>query len=215
MIKKISSVVFMAIFLVAAINGQSANVEKENLPAEKSPLSYGIVVDNSGSYRMIFETIIKSVNQIVEANEASDETFIVRFTDASKISLIQELTSSKDDLQSAADSMFVEGGLTAILDSVDFSAKYLAKEAANDRRKVLILITDGEDRKSQAKIEAVTKFLKEEKIQVFTLGVADGKGYKNLLEKLAKETGGKSFIVEKRSEIEAVIKQLTAAVRAR
>ncbi len=215
MIKKISSLVFIAVFSVIAASGQTTNPPKENAPVEKPSLSYGIVVDNSGSYRMIFETVIKSVNQIIEANNAEDETFLVRFVDASKISLIQDFTSSKGDLQSAAEGMFIEGGQTAILDGVYFSAKHLAeKDISTTQRKILILITDGEDRKSGSKIEEVLKFLKDEKIQVYTLGLSDGKIYKNLLEKLAKETGGKSFIVEKRSEIEAIVKQLTTAVRA-
>ena len=212
MIKKISSLILTAVFLVIVAGGQSA---KENAPLEKPPLSYGIVVDNSGSYRMIFETVIKSVNQIVAANSADDQTFLVRFVDASKISLLQDFTSSKDELQSAAESMFIEGGQTAILDGVYFSAQHLAESnVAANRQKILILITDGEDRKSATKIEEVLRYLKEEKIRVFTLGLSDGKVYKTLLERLAKETGGKSFIVEKRSEIEAVVKQLTAAVRA-
>lgn len=215
MIKKISTLVFIAVFSFIAANGQTPDTPKENAPVEKPSLACGIIVDNSGSYRMIFETVIKSVNQIVEANSVDDEAFLVRFVDASKISLIQDFTSSKDDLQSAAEGMFIEGGQTAILDGVYFSAQHLAeKDVSANRRKILILITDGEDRKSAAKIEEVLKFLKDEKIRVFTLGLSDGKIYKNLLEKLAKETGGKSFLVEKRSEIEAIVKQLTVAVRA-
>ncbi len=211
MIKKISSLVLITFLSFLVAHGQAA---KENTPVEKPSLSYGIVVDNSGSYRMILETVIKSVNQIIESNGADDATFLVRFVDSTKISLMQDFTSSKDELQSAAESMFIEGGQTAILDGVNFSAKYLAEnDVSANRQKVLILISDGEDRKSQTKIEEVLKLLKDEKIKVYTLGLSNGKIYKNLLEKLAKETGGKSFIVEKRSEIEAVIKQLTAAVR--
>lgn len=213
MLKKVSAIIFTAVFFAVAAVGQTPKAEI--IPVEKTPVSYGIVVDNSGSYRMIFETIIKSVKQIVEAQNTEDEAFLVRFVDAGKLSVIQDLTASKEELESAADDMYIEGGQTAILDGVYFSAKYLAgQNVPANRRKVLILITDGEDRKSTAKIEDVVKFLNDEKIRVFTLGVSDGKIYKTLLEKLAKETGGKSFIVEKRSDIEASIKQLNTAVRA-
>jgi len=215
MIKKISTLIFVTLFSIAVASGQSPTTAKGNIPLEKPSLSYGVVVDNSGSYRMIFETVIQSANQIFKANNANDEAFLVRFVDANKISLVQDFTSSKEELQSAAESMFIEGGQTAILDGVYFSAKHLAeKDASENRRRFLILITDGEDRKSATKIEEVLKFLKDEKIQVFTLGLSDGKIYKSLLERLSKETGGKSFMVEKRSEIEAIVKQLTVAVRA-
>jgi Ca-activated chloride channel homolog len=210
MVKKISSLVFITVLLIVNGIAQEKSVVKETGQLEKPSLAYGIVVDNSGSYRMIFETVIKSVNQIIDANGTDDETFLVRFVDTNKIALIQDFTSSKDELRSEAESMFIEGGQTAILDGVYFSAKHLAdKEILPGTRKLLILITDGEDRKSAAKIEDVLKFLKNEKIQVYTLGLSDGKIYKGLLEKLAKETGGKSFMVEKRSEIGTIIKQLT------
>jgi Ca-activated chloride channel family protein len=165
---------------------------------------------------MIFEEVIKSVNAIIQSASLDDEGFLVRFIDSKNISLIQDFTSSKEELQSAAEGMYIEGGQTAILDGVYFSAKHLAENNASqpNRRKILILITDGEDRKSAAKIEEVLKFLKDEKIQVYTLGLSDGKVYKNLLEKLSKETGGKSYIVVKRSEIGTIVKQLTAGVRA-
>lgn len=214
MLKKISSLIFVSVLLAVAANAQTVNTVKETAPIEKLALSYGIVVDNSGSYRMIFEEVIRTVNQIIEANNPEDETFVVRFINTDTISLLQDFTTDKEELRSAAGEMFIEGGQTAILDGVYFSAKHLADASQPKRRKVLILITDGEDRKSQAKIEDVVKFLKDEKIQVFTLGLSDGKIYKNLLEKLAKETGGKSFIAEKRSGIQAIVKQLTDAVRA-
>jgi Ca-activated chloride channel family protein len=213
MISKFSIFIFITLVSIVA-HGQSPNVSKENAMVEKNALSYGVVVDNSGSYRMIFETIIKSTNQIFEAKGANDEAFLVRFVDADKISLVQDFTTSKDELQSASEEMFIEGGQTAILDGVYFAAKHLAENASANRRKILILITDGEDRKSAAKIEQVLKFLRDEKIQVYTLDLSDGKIYKSLLEKLAKETGGKSFLVEKRSEVEAIVKQLTNAVHA-
>lgn len=213
MLNKILSLIFVAMWFAVAASGQAVSTDKKVVPTEKFALACGIVVDNSGSYRTIFEEVIRTVNQIIEANDPEDETFLVRFVDTDSISLIQDFTASKEELQSAAEEMFIEGGQTAILDAVYFSAKHLA-DAAPKGRRVLIVITDGEDRKSTAKIEDVLKFLKNEKIQVFTLGLSDGKIYKNLLEKLTKETGGKSFNAEKRSGNEATVKQLTAAVRA-
>ena len=214
MIKNFSFIVFAVVFSTFAATAQEPNAAKENSAIEKNALSYGVVVDNSGSYRQIFETVIKSVGQIAEANEANDEAFLVRFVDNSHMSLLQDFTRSKSELQSAAEEMFIEGGQTAILDAVYFSARHLAEAGAADRRKVLILVTDGEDRKSRTKIETLLNFLKGEKIRVFALGLSDAKVNRGLLDKLAKETGGKSFIVEKPAERETLIKQLNSAVRA-
>lgn len=216
-IEKTLPVLFAAILFVSSIAGQSPAVVKKEKPREKTFLSYGIVVDNSGSYRMILETVIRSANQIIEANTADDKAFLVRFVDSGKISLMQDFTFSKAELHSAVEEMFIEGGQTAVLDAVYFSAKHLAadKDAPHNQRKALILITDGEDRKSASELDAVLDYLKDEKIQVYTLGISEGKVYRKILEKLAKETGGKSFIAEKSSDIETNVKQLTAALRAR
>lgn len=217
MIKKIPLIIFALLLSFVVCNGQVTNKDRQTNQTENSPLSYGIVIDNSGSYRVIFEQVLKAANEIIESNESDDEAFVVRFVDSDKIYLLQDFTSSKDDLLSATEDLFIEGGQTAILDAVYFAAQHLAENenARENRRKVLILITDGEDRSSRYKIGEVLKFLKDEKIQVYTLGLSAGKVYKNLLEKLAKETDGKSFIAEKRSDIGATVKQLAAALRER
>lgn len=214
--KRIFLTVCTFIAFAIGIFAQESKPAKEIVAMEKTPISYGVLVDNSGSYRTIFETVVKTVDKIFEANETDDEAFLVRFVDSTKISVMQDLTNSKDELRSASDELFIEGGQTAILDGVYFAAKYLAAQnVADNRRKVLILITDGEDRNSTAKSEEVLSFLKKEKIQVYALGLSDGKIYKGLLDKLAKETGGKSIAVEKRGELESYIKQLNTAIRAR
>lgn len=207
--------IFVSILFAAAVNGQIAAETTKKLPAAKS-LDYGLVIDNSGSFRTIFEEVIQTARTIAESNNPDDQTFVVRFVDSSKIHLMQDFTASIDELQTAAEEMFIEGGQTAILDSVYFSAKHLAenKPASSGRERILILITDGEDRQSAAKIEDVIKFLKTEKIKIYALGLSDGKIYKNLLEKLAKESGGKSFMVEKRSELKNIVKTLIIAARA-
>lgn len=214
MLKKIFSVAAVSVLLFAVAAGQTANAGKETSAVEKKPLSYGLAVDNSGSYRTIFETVIGAANQIFEAHDSDDTAFLTRFIDSDTMSLLQDFTASKAELQAATEDMFIEGGQTAILDGVLFSAKHLVEFSPPNRRRALIVITDGEDRKSAAKIEEVLKFLKTEKIQVYTLGLSDEKIYKSLLEKLAKETGGKSFMVEKRADIKNIIKELTAALHA-
>lgn len=217
MVKKFFFIIFFSILLFAA--NAFAQDKKPNPPATDAKtvaVSYGIVVDNSGSYRMILDSVIETVHNIVEENKADDETFLVRFVDSSKMDLTQDFTASKDQIHEAADNLFVEGGLTAIYDAVNFSAKHLAENTKQDanRRRILILITDGDDRASKSKIEDVLKFLKDEKIQVFTVGLADGKVFSKNLNRLAKETGGKSFEPKKRAEIASAVKELAAAMRA-
>ena len=213
--KKILLTGFAWILLAASANGQIADAGKEKSSSAAKPLDYGLIVDNSASMRPLLEEIIKAARAVIESNQPNDRAFVVRFVDASKTSVVQELTDSNEELLSAVENLFVEGGQTAILDSVYFSAKHLAENepASPGRARVLILVTDGETGKSRTKIEDLLKLLKSERIKIYALGISDEKIQKSLLEKLTKETGGKSFTVEKRSELKNIVRELIIAVR--
>ena len=216
MTKKILTVGFLLCLSIVNSVGQDKDAGKLKKETAQISISYGIVVDNSGSYRMLLDGIVEAVKNIVNENKADDETFLVRFVDTDKIYLSQDFTPDKSQVRDAADEMYIEGGKTAILDAVYFSAKHLSAKAnaESNRRRALILITDGDDRQSRVKIEEVLKFLKDEKIQVFSIGLSDEKVYTKLPDKLAKETNGRFFTPKNRAEIPAVIKELTAVIRA-
>ena len=207
--------IFVVLFLCCAALVRAQ--EKTVAPTEtaKGNLSYGIVADNSGSYRLLLEKVIGTIKQIAESNSPGDETFLVRFVDSEKISIAQNFTDQPDLIGDAADDLFIEGGLTAILDAIYTSAKYLDENAKTGaRQKFLVLITDGEDRASRMKIEEVIEFLKEKQIKVFALAIADEKVSQKVLDKLTKETGGKKFAPKTKAEIEAATRELVAALRA-
>ena len=216
MTKKTLAVVFLLSLSIVNLFAQDKNASKLKNETVPVSVSYGLVVDNSGSYRTLLEGIIETVKNIVNDNKADDETFLVRFVDTDKIYLSQDFTSDKNQIRDAADEMYIEGGKTAILDAVYFSAKHLSAKANAEpnRRRALVLITDGEDRQSKLKLEEVLKFLKVEKIQVFSIGLSDEKVHTKLLDKLAKETNGKTFTPKNRAEIQTVIKELTTIIRA-
>ncbi len=214
MTKKILTVGFLLCLSVVNSVAQDKNAGKLKNETVQVSVSYGIVVDNSGSYRLLLDGIVEAVKNIVNDNKADDETFLVRFVDTDKIYLSQDFTPDKNLIRDAADEMYIEGGKTAILDAVYFSAKHLSANAESNRRRVLVLITDGDDRQSKVKLEDVLKFLKGEKIQVFSIGLSDEKVYTKLLDKLAKETNGRFFTPKNHAEIQTVIKELTAVIRA-
>jgi len=216
MTKKILTAGFLLCLSIVNSFGQDKGAGKLKNETVRVSISYGIVVDNSGSYRMLLDGIVETVKNIVNDNKADDETFLVRFVDTDKIYLSQDFTPDKSQIRDAADEMYIEGGKTAILDAVYFSAKHLSAKAnaESNRRRALVLITDGEDRQSKVRLEEVLKFLKDEKIQVFSIGLSDEKVYPKLLDKLAKETNGRFFTPKNRAEIPAVIKELTVIIRA-
>lgn len=184
---------------------------------ERSPVSYGLVVDNSGSFRTLLDRVVTAAAEVVEENGAEDEAFLVTFVDTPKIVLRQEFTNRKSELHDAVQNMFIEGGQTAILDAVKSAADYLSQNArtGDGRLRSLVLVTDGEDRASVSKIEDVLKTLKEHNIRVFVVAMSDTKILTKLIDRLAKETGGAVVVSKTRTDLGTAVKQISAQMRTR
>lgn len=193
------------------------DVEGQDPRTSVRPLSYGIVVDNSGSYRTVLERVIRFSHSIKDRNNEGDETFLVSFVDSRRIKVRQELTASKDDLGEAIDNMFVEGGATAVLDAVRFSLDYLSAniKERNGREAAILLISDGDDTASSAKLEAVVAFAKEANIRIVVVGLSDEKVNAKLLDRLAKGSGGTAFFPRTPKEMTEMVERVAAALRGR
>lgn len=197
---------------------------------EEVPISYGLAVDTSGSLRPQLQQVIDAAKTVINSNKEGDETFLVRFIDSEKIETVQDFTSNKTDLLDAIDSFYVEGGQTAIVDAVYLSAEHVAQYKKGDdndrRRRALIVITDGEDRGSFYKKEQLFAKLREEDVQIYVIGFVgelDKEGgfirkspreeAMNLLNRFAKETGGRVFYPESLAELPKIAEEIVRDMR--
>jgi len=185
------------------------------------PLSYGLVIDGSGSMRSQINEILGAAGRIVSSNRPSDETFVVRFVSTDKIYVQQEATSNKTALFKALDQFYIEGGLSAVVDAIYLSAQKLAelKDTGQLRRRILILVTDGEDRVSFYKQDKLFELLGENNIQVFTIALTNelkpssrDKAMK-LLTRLALDTGGRTYFPDSKTDIERVAAEIINDIR--
>src|SRR5829696_10524107 len=62
------------------------------------PTNYGIVVDNSGSLRSQLEKVVEAGKILIATNKPADESLIIRFVSRDKITIEQNFTSNKTDL---------------------------------------------------------------------------------------------------------------------
>ena len=195
------------------------------------PISYGLVVDNSGSMKSQLEKVIDATRTIIEQNKPGDETFLERFVGTDEIAILQDFTANKEDLVDALDKMHTEGGQTAVLDAVFLAAEHVGKHKKGDplndkRRRALILVTDGEDRSSFYKQAELFEFLRENDVQIYVIGFvneleAEGSFIRksskdkavNLLNKLATETGGRAFYPTSLSELPGIADAITKDLR--
>jgi Ca-activated chloride channel family protein len=202
----------------------------ETFSREEVPMSYGLAVDTSGSLRSQLQSVIDAAKSIIGSNKAGDETFLVRFISSDKIETVQDFTANKDLLMDGLDSLYIEGGQTAIIDAVYLSAEHVAeyKKGGDDdrRRRALIVITDGEDRNSFYKQEQLFARLREEDVQIYVIGFVNELDKEsglirksprdravNLIEKLASETGGRAFFPQSISELPQVANEIIRDLR--
>lgn len=194
------------------------------------PTNYSLVIDNSGSLRMQLEKVIEAGKIIVNTNRADDETSIIRFVSSDKIEIVQDFTPNKTDVLDALDNLYTEGGQTAIIDAVYLAAEKVTeyeKSRSDDRkRRALILVSDGEDRDSFYKEQQLFELLRESDVQIFTIGfvgeLSKEGGFiskspqskaKAFLERLATETGGKSYFPTAIGELPTIAGDIASELR--
>jgi Ca-activated chloride channel family protein len=210
-------------------NGQPQTVQF--VTTEEVPISYGLIVDNSGSLRTQINQVIEAGKTIVDSNRPGDETFVVRFVSSEEIKIMQDFTPDKQAVHDALDDMFVEGGQTAVMDAVYLSAEHASGHKRGNplddkRRRALILVTDGEDRASFYKQDQLFEALKESDVQIYVIGfvnelekergfISKSKRDKavSLLDRLAKETGGRAFYPNSLSELPQIAQEITKDMR--
>lgn len=197
---------------------------------EEVPISYGLAIDTSGSLRSQLNQVLEAGKTIINSNKSGDETFLVRFISSDKIEEVQDFTSNKDDLLDSLDTFYTEGGQTAVVDAVYVSAEHVAEYKKGDtndrRRRALIVVTDGEDRGSQYTQEDLFQRLREEDVQIYVIGFVnelDKEGgiirksprekAVNLINRLAKETGGRAFFPESLSELPQITNEIIRDLR--
>jgi Ca-activated chloride channel homolog len=197
---------------------------------EEVPVTYGLAVDTSGSLRSQIQSVIDAARVIIASNKRGDETFIERFISSDKIETVQDFTADRNLALDGLDSLYVEGGQTAVIDGVYLAAEHVAEYKKGDqndrRRRALIVITDEEDRNSFYKQEQLFSRLREEDVQIYVIGFVNelekegGLVRKsprekavNLLNRLVTETGGRAFFPQSLSDLPQIANEIIRDLR--
>jgi len=132
------------------------------------PVAMGIIIDNSGSMREKRAKVNQAALNLVRSSNPKDEVFIVNFND--EYYLDQDFTNNLLKLKEALEKIDARGG-TALYDAVVASADHLKRNARLEK-KVLFIVTDGEDNASNETLEQAVKHLQEENgPSVYAIGI--------------------------------------------
>ncbi len=180
---------------------------------EDIPVAMGIVIDNSGSMRDKRPQVNAAAINLVKSSNPQDQVFVVNFNE--EYFLDQDYTGSVPKLKDALERIESRGG-TALYDAVVASADHLKKSGALEK-KVLLVVTDGEDNASRESLEQTLRRLEEKNgPTIYTIGLLaeeHGKRARRALREMAEDTGGVSFFPKDLDEVQAITTQIAHDIR--
>ena len=199
------------------------------------PLTIGLLVDVSGSQRNLIEIERHAASSFfASVLKKKDVAFLVSF--GASQDLLQDLTGSPRLLQDGLSRMKLNTGFaginsgpvptmnhargTVLYDAVYASSNdILSKEVG---RKALILITDGEDEGSTETEKSAIEAAQKADSIIYGILYVDRQFYgrmsvgysgASVLKKMADETGGRLFEVDRKNSLESIFEQIQQEMR--
>jgi len=109
-----------------------------------------------------------------------------------------------------------EEGTTAIWDAIALTSRQVLAKTQDQRRRAIILLTDGLDTASRLKrSEAVNEVLAAEAV-VYAIGIGDSKGEgvnKGAVREIAERTGGRAFFPKKTDDLQSAFAEIERELR--
>jgi Ca-activated chloride channel homolog len=187
----------------------------KNFRREDVPVSMGILIDNSGSMRDKRQKVAAAAKALILASNPQDEDFIVNFNDDAFLD--QPFTSDVKKLSSVLDKLDARGG-TAMRDAIRMSIAYM-KEKGTREKKVLLIVTDGNDNMSEILPDQLMREVRESDVLIYSIGLLneeeprDAAAAKKALRALAEASGGLDYYPKDLSEVEKITPQVAHEIR--
>lgn len=187
---------------------------------EDVPVTLGLVVDNSGSMREKRAQVNAAALTFVKTSNPQDEVFVVNFNDEFYLDLDKDFTNDPKELQEALERIDSRGS-TALYDAVIGSLDHLRK--GHKDKKVLLVITDGDDDASRKSFEYTIKAAQQSNALVYAIGVFSDydqshdkrmvRHSKKILQELAESTGGAAYFPDNLDEVTPICAQVARDIR--
>ena len=153
---------------------------------------------------------------LVEASNPQDEAFVVNFNDDFYLDLDKDFTNSIPELKEALERIDSRGS-TALRDAIIGSLDHL-KKASKDK-KVLLVVTDGEDNSSHNSMEKTLREIQKTNVVIYTIGLLgdERKSERNrarkALKEIAEASGGLAYFPESVDDVHNICEQVAHDIR--
>lgn len=208
--------------LLTNLDQKSFKVFENNQPQEVKvfrredvPVSLGLLIDDSGSMMSKRTRVEAAALAMVKESNPQDEVFIVNFNDESFLDV--PFTNDLKKMESGLARIDSRGG-TAMRDAVGMSLDYVKKEGKKDK-KVLLVITDGNDNASGISLEKIVNRANQSDVLVYAIGLftdedkRDASKAKRSLNELTATTGGLAFFPKEVADVGALAVEVAHDIR--
>lgn len=183
--------------------------------SEDTPVTVGLVIDNSASMRPRREDVIAAGMAFARASHPRDEMFTVNFNERVWPGLEppRVFTSSLTSLNDALERTIARGQ-TALFDAVLYGLAHLAQATAP--KKALVVLSDGGDNASKANVKQVIDAAHRTDAVIYTIGLfgdTRAEGNPRLLKALAAATGGEMLGPKKQSDFVPTLERVARSIR--
>lgn len=194
-------------------NGQPQQVKV--FRREDVPVSLGIIIDDSGSMSTKRTRVEAAALEMVRNSNPQDEVFIVNFNDDAYLDVA--FTNDVHKLEQGLARIDSRGG-TAMRDAISMSLDYIGKNAKKDK-KVLLIITDGNDNASNISLEKVVARANQSDTLIYAIGLFteeekhEATKARRALNELCSATGGLAFYPKEVSEVQSLAVEVARDIR--
>jgi VWFA-related protein len=182
---------------------------------EDVPVTVGLIIDHSGSMQLKLPDVVEAVRTFARSSNPEDQMFVVNFNEKVTLGLRAgtSFTNRADEIEGAIVSTRATGQ-TALYDAVIEGLQ--RSPAGGPEKKILIVISDGGDNASTHRLPEVLKRLAQSGIIVYTVGIFDEDDEDrnpDVLQRLARPTGGEAFFPRKLNEVVSICEHIARDIR--
>ena len=194
------------------------NGEKQEIKVfrqEDVPVSLGLIIDNSASMRDKRERVASAAVKLIQASNPEDEVFIMKFNERQV--LAKDFTSDLKELERSLRDLDATGE-TAMRDALRLGIEHL-KDAGKKDKKVLLVVTDGEDNSSVETLQHVVQAAHQNDVLIYAIGLLgaeeprSAERARRALELLTTATGGRVWFPNDVAEVEKITPEIAHEIR--
>jgi len=179
------------------------------------PISLGLIIDTSASMTDKRNRVASAALAMVKASNPQDEVFIVSFSESAAIA--KDFTNDTAELENVLRALQPKGE-TAMRDALLLGIQHLRTGAHRDK-KVLVVITDGEDNSSRETQADLVRVAQSSNVLIYAIGLlgaeepASAARAGKQLEELTGLTGGRAWFPDAVAQIANITPEIAHEIR--